>query len=117
MCAVADRRVLRRHRLAEGLVTLCANHAAVAGRRPLTVEQLRAECYPLGDRRGSSERRSADRRVPGERRLRVDLAHLLGDQVELRLTSRRTTDAPAQLDLCEPDQCGEHGDQVEQVAC
>jgi len=45
VCRTADKRVLRWHRLAGGaLVVLCANHAAIAGRRELPIEELRAEC-------------------------------------------------------------------------
>jgi hypothetical protein len=44
VCGVADRRMLRARRLSEGWRLLCANHAAVLGRRWLRVEDLVAEC-------------------------------------------------------------------------
>lgn len=34
-CGVSDRRMLRRHRFTDGVRVICANHAAVAGRREL----------------------------------------------------------------------------------
>ena len=51
VCGIADLRVLRRHKLRDGFVVLCANHAAIAGRRTLTLTELRGECAPPGDRR------------------------------------------------------------------
>jgi len=87
VCGSADRRVLRRHRLG----VLCANHAAVAGRRRLSVAELAAECYPAADRR-SGERRRGDRRSHSERRRRVEVEWLLeGDR---RRAPRRDTDPP-----------------------
>ena len=77
-CGVKDRRVLRRHRLGEDWSTLCANCSAIAGKRPLTLEVLKAEVFPVGDRR-SAGRRICDRRVPAERRHRVEIAGLLND--------------------------------------
>jgi hypothetical protein len=50
---MSDVRVLVRHRLG----TLCANHAAVAGRREMGLEELRRECL------GSDRRLSGDRRA------------------------------------------------------
>jgi hypothetical protein len=44
-CNTTDPRVLRLVRLADGKVTLCANHAAIAGRRPITIDALRAELH------------------------------------------------------------------------
>ena len=44
VCSTADKRVLRWHRLAGGFAVLCANHAAIAGRRALELDALRAEC-------------------------------------------------------------------------
>lgn len=81
VCGAADRRTLRRHKLAEGIVTLCANDAAVAGRRTLTLEQLRAEVLPQGDRRGPSRRRQDRRGSEGvrERRTRLDVSRMLDD--------------------------------------
>jgi hypothetical protein len=78
--------VLRRHVLAASRSTLCANHAAIAGRRKITLTELRAECYPPGDRR-ARERRKADRRTPSERRERQNVDALLGS--ERRGTRRR----------------------------
>jgi hypothetical protein len=62
VCGIADARVLRRHKLKDGLVVLCANHAAIAGRREVTLTELRGECCPPGDRRAGAERRREDRR-------------------------------------------------------
>jgi len=91
VCGTTDARVLRRHRLADGLATLCANDAAIAGRRPLTVAELRAEVFPAGDRR-QGDRRRADRRNFGDdRRQRFDAARLLdGDtrQGDRRVSAR-----------------------------
>lgn len=42
-CGHADRRVLRRLRLVEGMVTACGNCTAIAGRRVLSLAALRAE--------------------------------------------------------------------------
>jgi hypothetical protein len=67
VCGLDDKRMLRRHRLAGGLVVLCANDAAVAGRRRLSLEELHAERFPAGDRR-SGDRRRAPRRGLVERR-------------------------------------------------
>lgn len=44
VCRNNDRRVLRWHKLGGAMVVLCANHSAIAGRRPLELEELRAEC-------------------------------------------------------------------------
>jgi len=60
--------VLRRHKLRDGFVVLCANHAAIAGRRTLSLTELRGECVPPGDRRGGIERRQTDRRHTDRRR-------------------------------------------------
>jgi hypothetical protein len=68
VCGIADVRVLRRHRLRDGFVVLCANHAAIAGRRSLTLTELRGECAPVGDRRSGSERRNNERRQNDRRR-------------------------------------------------
>jgi hypothetical protein len=40
VCGTSDLRVLVRHRLG----SLCANHAAVAGRREIGIDELRREC-------------------------------------------------------------------------
>lgn len=42
-CGLADPRVLRRLTLRDGTVTACACCASVAGRRPLTLSELRGE--------------------------------------------------------------------------
>jgi hypothetical protein len=68
VCGIADLRVLRRHKLRDGFVVLCANHAAIAGRRSLTLTDLCAECAPPGDRRAGAERRTSDRRHTERRR-------------------------------------------------
>jgi hypothetical protein len=63
VCGTGDVRVLRLLRLVDGAVTACANDAAIAGRRALTLAELRAERYPEGDRRAD------DRRLTNRRRL------------------------------------------------
>jgi hypothetical protein len=68
VCGINDVRVLRRHKLRDGFVVLCANHAAIAGRRSMTLTELRGECSPPGDRRSGTERRNADRRHTDRRR-------------------------------------------------
>jgi hypothetical protein len=73
VCGIADARVLRRHRLKDGLVVLCANHAAIAGRRGMTLTELRGECCPPGDRRAGSERRQNDRRTTTRRGKRASV--------------------------------------------
>lgn len=45
-CDVSDPRMLRRHRFADGIVVVCANHSAVAGRRPLAWSDFAAELLP-----------------------------------------------------------------------
>jgi hypothetical protein len=66
-CELGDVRMLVRRELVGGLVVLCANCAQVRGRRPVTLEDLRAEILPAGDRR-QGDRRRTERRV-AERRL------------------------------------------------
>jgi hypothetical protein len=96
ICPQRDRRVLRRHKLAGGMHTLCANHAAIAGRRPLTLAELEAECFPAGDRR-STDRRAGDRRTTSPRRVRVVLERLMdGDRREGDRRAR--AEAPARVD-------------------
>ena len=81
VCGLADKRMVRRHKLADGWTVLCANHAAVAGRRPLKLEQLQAELAPSpGDRRQGTERRTADRRGHSERRVAVAVDEWLLEQ-------------------------------------
>lgn len=92
VCATADRRVLRRHQLVDGWTVLCANHAAVAGRRSISLLELRAEVSPEGDRR-AADRRREDRRSPAQpRRARVDVDRLLLES-ERREVGRRGADA------------------------
>jgi hypothetical protein len=43
ICGIALPRVLRLQRFGDELVPLCANHAALAGRRPLTWQAFEAE--------------------------------------------------------------------------
>lgn len=45
-CAVSDPRMLRRHKFVDGVVVVCANHSAVAGRRPLTWPEFERELLP-----------------------------------------------------------------------
>lgn len=87
VCGIADLRVLRRHKLRDGFVVLCANHAAIAGRRSLTLTELRGECAPPGDRRAGAERRQADRRHVERRRAPAPTPP---GGVERRATERRT---------------------------
>jgi hypothetical protein len=92
VCGLSDRRVLRRHVLTDGPVTLCANDAAIAGRRALSLEELELEVYPAGDRRGAN-RRQADRRAPAtDRRTVLDVARLVAD-ADRRGAGRRASDA------------------------
>jgi hypothetical protein len=77
ICGTRDQRVLRRHVLAASTSTLCANHSAIAGRRKITLTELRAEVYPEGDRR-HAERRRSDRRGPRERRQPLSVPGSLG---------------------------------------
>jgi hypothetical protein len=90
VCGNRDLRVLRRHKVAQGpdeprvfmFVVLCANDAAIAGRRLLTLDELRAEVFPPEDRR-RGDRRRGPRRAPRERRVRVDVERLIeGDRRE-----------------------------------
>jgi hypothetical protein len=81
VCARTDPRVLRRAKLREKgggelVATLCALCACIAGRRPLTVDELRREVFPEGDRR-QADRRIGDRRTGRERRDEIDVARLL----------------------------------------
>lgn len=91
-CGLADARVLRRHQLADGWSTLCANDAAIAGRRPITLAQLRTERFPDGDRR-RGDRRGGDRRDLQVRRVRVDLERLVADDDARASGGRRASDA------------------------
>jgi hypothetical protein len=74
--------------LVEGRTTLCANCAAIAGRRAIGLDELRLELHPPGDRR-QADRRAADRRIPVDRRQRVEVEHLLSD-ADRRASGRRT---------------------------
>lgn len=62
--------MLRRHAFVDGVVVLCANHAALAGRRPLTAAAFLEEVKPAdSDRRGTMDRRRhLERRASSERR-------------------------------------------------
>jgi hypothetical protein len=42
-CGIAHPRVLRWHRFTDETVALCANHAALAGRRPIEWQAFQAE--------------------------------------------------------------------------
>jgi hypothetical protein len=77
-----DPRALVRKRLASGMATLCGNCSAIAGRRPVSLEQLRAELRAAGGRR-RADRRGADRRRL-ERRAGPELV-----DVERRARDRR----------------------------
>lgn len=79
VCRCADVRVLRRHQLADGWTVLCANHAAIAGRRAITLAELVVE---------SGDRRRGDRRTHRERRQRVVVEWLAPD-VDRRVGDRR----------------------------
>lgn len=70
VCGARDPRVLRRVRLADGsAAVLCANEAAILGRRALTLTELRAEVGPVvGDRRGGADRRRVPVWVEQDRR-------------------------------------------------
>jgi hypothetical protein len=67
VCATSDVRVLSLRTLREGPRVLCANCAAVLGRRAMSIAALRTEMRPPGDPR-QAERRTGDRRSPLERR-------------------------------------------------
>lgn len=57
-CGQPDLRLLTRRRLdGENWTTLCGNCFILSGKRVLTLEALRLELHPAGDRRGN-ERRS-----------------------------------------------------------
>jgi hypothetical protein len=43
VCPVSHPRMLRWHSFTDGQQVLCANHSALAGRRPLTFDQFSAE--------------------------------------------------------------------------
>jgi hypothetical protein len=65
-CNETDARTLVRRTLSGVAVTLCGNCAAIVGRRPLSLEALRAEVGPSpGDRRSQERRRAGDRRRSG----------------------------------------------------
>lgn len=92
VCGLEDVRMLRRQTLGDGMAVLCANHAAVAGRRPITLAELAAECFAPADRR-AADRRTGDRRDSRERRREIEVEWLLeGDR---RQSGRRAADPPA----------------------
>jgi hypothetical protein len=70
-CGQGDPRTLVRKTLAGEMHTLCGNCSTIAGRRPLSLEDLRAEVLAPGDRRGG-DRRRRDRRG-SDRRGRLEL--------------------------------------------
>jgi hypothetical protein len=82
-----DPRALVRKRLADGMHTLCGNDAAIAGRRSVTLAELRAELQPSSDRR-QDDRRRRDRRSYRDRRDPVDLGR---DDDERRELERRAS--------------------------
>ena len=86
VCSVEDQRVLQFHRMAEGHVVLCANHATIAGKRSITLDELKDECFPAGDRRQEDRRRS-DRRNYRERR--QDDWHSIDDEERRSYQERR----------------------------
>ncbi len=45
-CGISDARVLRRHRFADGVAILCANHDAIAGRRARDFDSFVREVTP-----------------------------------------------------------------------
>lgn len=45
-CSVDDPRMLRRHRFADGVRIVCANHSAIVGRRPLVWAAFLDELAP-----------------------------------------------------------------------
>lgn len=98
VCGATDRRMLRRTLLLQPLgdarhETLCANHAAVVGRRTLSLEELRAELSAPGDRR-QEDRRAGERRAPAPRRARADVRHLVAEP------DARTGDGRREADRC-----------------
>jgi hypothetical protein len=91
VCGIADVRVLRRHKLRDGFVVLCANHAAIAGRRSIGITELRAECAPTGDRRTGTERREKDRRSVERRRAAAPPPEGVDRRRDERRTQRRSS--------------------------
>jgi hypothetical protein len=91
VCGIADRRVLRRHQLADGATVLCANHAAIAGRRAITLVELQREVFPPHDRRQCG-RRHDDRRTHRDRRELAGDGWLIGAELERRGDGRRFDD-------------------------
>jgi hypothetical protein len=63
-CGFADPRMLRAHRLADALHSLCANCAALAGRRRLSLEELIAERFTGSDEAREASRPEKTRRGP-----------------------------------------------------
>lgn len=73
--------MLRRQRFADGCsAVLCANHAALVGRRPVTLAAFLAELAPRpGERRRARERRrQVERRICIERRQYAEPVELDG---------------------------------------
>ena len=90
-CGTRDRRVLGLQTLADGPATLCGNCGRIAGKRRMELHALRAEVFPVGDRRQQG-RRAIERRTFTERRQEVDVAKLLNS--DLRNQDRRNQHAP-----------------------
>ncbi len=85
-CGHTDTRALGRRRLnCEDWTTLCGNCLLISGKRKMTLEQLKGEVYPEGDRRQPNRRTGASRR--GAPRREMDLGAL--DGAEKRSTDRR----------------------------
>lgn len=86
-CYIAHPRVLRRVRFRDGAtVVLCANHAALAGRRPLDADAFLGElALPVNDRRQRRERRAQlERRFLVERRQYAEPVDAEARQAERR---------------------------------
>ena len=90
-CGWSDLRALVRRRLdRENWSTLCGNCATIAGRRVMTLDKLRSEVIPDGDRRQRDRRNGSDRRNLGKtRREREDQRLLTRDTPERRGDDRR----------------------------
>jgi hypothetical protein len=84
--------MLVRRTLEGRLVTLCGNCATLVGRRPIRLDDLRAELRPDGDRREMDRRRGGERRRSNRRDVRLAAFY---DLSERRVGGRRSMDAPA----------------------
>lgn len=83
-CSQGDLRVLVRRKDIddETWLTLCANCAQIRGKRKLTLDQLKTELMPLGDRR-TGDRRKVRRRM-FERRSGKDRRFWEREEIEER---------------------------------